>query len=287
MICAGPVCPKNRKLLVMSYAKAWLKWFDVIEAGAAPLSAKMIELADLDRAHDVLDVGTGIGEPAISAALALDSGGRILGVDRDPAMISIAYDRAKESGATNIDFTVADIETMSLGERDFDAILARWSLMFVGDTLGTFRKLAKSLRPGGRLVVAAWAAPGDVPALTLAKKAVHEHFGWPDSTYVVPRAFALSDTKATERTFFDAGFSNVSIEPFPVAFEFASSASFIQYRTDVAGPLWEGMENEPTHVKRAAFKAIENAMQIHRVSSGHYRLVNHAYCIAGRVSEAS
>ena len=81
--------------------------------------------------------------------------------------------------------------------------------------------------------------------------------------------------------------SNVSIEPFPVAFEFASSASFIQYRTDVAGPLWEGMENEPTHVKRAAFKAIENAMQFYRVSSGHYRLVNHAYCIAGRVSEAS
>ena len=68
----------------MSYAKAWLKWFDVIEGGAAPLSARMIQLANLKRSHDVLDIGTGIGEPAVSVVLALDHDVRVLAIDRDP-----------------------------------------------------------------------------------------------------------------------------------------------------------------------------------------------------------
>lgn len=266
----------------MSYANAWLKWFDVIERGAAPLSARMIELANLKRAHDVLDVGTGIGEPAVSAAFALGHGGRVLAIDHDPEMIAIARDRAEKLDVPNIDFAVSDVESMDLAPCRFDAILARWSLMSVQDKISVFSKLAEALRTGGHLVAAAWASPNDVPALTLAKKAVHEHFGWPDSAYVLPKAFAMSDIGATEQVFIDAGFHSVSAEPFPVAYEFTSPASFIQYRLDVAGPLWECMNKEPAEVKDAAFRAIEQAMQPFRIADNLYRLVNHAYCISGQ-----
>jgi ubiquinone/menaquinone biosynthesis C-methylase UbiE len=269
----------------MSYANAWLKWFDVIEKGAAPLSARMIELANLKRVHDVLDIGTGIGEPAVSAALALDHDARVLAIDRDPEMIAIARGRAKKFDVPNIDFEVADIESMDLAAYRFDAILARWSLMSVQDKLGVISKLAEALRPGGHLVAAAWASPSDVPALTLAKKAVYEHFGWPDSAYVLPKAFAMSDIGAMEQMFIDAGFHNVSTEPFPVSYQFASPASFIQYRLDVAGPLWEGMDIDSAEMKCAAFQAIEEAMQAYRISDNHYRLVNHAYCISGQISK--
>jgi ubiquinone/menaquinone biosynthesis C-methylase UbiE len=64
------------------YAKAWLKWFDVIEQGAGPLSTRMIELADIGGADTVLDIGTGIGEPALCAAMRLDDNGRVLAIDR-------------------------------------------------------------------------------------------------------------------------------------------------------------------------------------------------------------
>ena len=175
-------------------------------------------------------------------------------------MIAIARDRANACGTPNIKFAVADVESVNLGTCRFDAILARWSLMSIGDTLGILSKLADALRPGGRLVAAAWAAPSDVPALTLAKNTVHEHFGWPDSAYILSKAFALSDTGETKRKFIEAGFNNVTTEPFPVAYEFESPAKFIQYRLDVAGPLWEGMDKETADVKRAAFEAIEQAM---------------------------
>ena len=141
----------------MSYAEAWLKWFDVIEGGAAPLSARMIELAGIDGACDVLDIGTGIGEPAVSAALAMGGGGHVLAVDRDPEMIAAGRQRAEVIGVSTIDFTVAKIETMALAPDSLDAVLARWSLMFVDDLKGVLTKLAGALRPGGHLAAAAWA----------------------------------------------------------------------------------------------------------------------------------
>ena len=62
----------------MSYANAWSKWFDVIEGGAVALSATMIQHAGLTRAKRVLDIGTGLGEPATTAARLLPSGSRML-----------------------------------------------------------------------------------------------------------------------------------------------------------------------------------------------------------------
>jgi ubiquinone/menaquinone biosynthesis C-methylase UbiE len=267
----------------MSYANAWLKWFNVIEGGAAGLSDRMIELGNLKHARDVLDVGTGIGEPAVSAARALSDGGRVLAIDPDLAMVEIARDRAERMGVSNINFTATDVESMSLTASSFDVVLARWSLMFVEDVAGTLRDLAEALRPGGRMIAAVWSSPSEVPALSLAKKAVHEHFGWPDSAYVLPRTFGLSDIGAMEQIFIEAGYLGVSTELFRVAYEFDSAASFIQYRIDVAGPLWDGMEDEPAEVRSAAFQAIEEALQPYRIAGGRYRIENHAYCIAGQV----
>lgn len=48
---------------MVSYADAWLKWFDVIEQGAEPLSMRMVELPGIGGGDKVLDIGTGIGEP--------------------------------------------------------------------------------------------------------------------------------------------------------------------------------------------------------------------------------
>ncbi len=266
----------------MSYAEAWLKWFDVIEGGAAPLSARMIELAGIDGACDVLDIGTGIGEPAVSAALAMGGGGHVLAVDRDPEMIAAGRQRAEVNGVSTIDFTVAKIETMALAPDSLDAVLARWSLMFVDDLKGVLTKLAGALRPGGHLAAAAWDVPGRVPALSLAKTTVLEHFGCPPPAYGPGTAFALSDMVDTEQTLAETGFDNVCSEIFPVAFEFASPAEYIQYRLDVAGPIWNGMAGEPAPVRRRAFAAIQAALQPYRTSNGSYRLVNNAYCLSGR-----
>ena len=49
-------------------ANNWQKWWKTIERGAEKVSRRLIELAEIKPGSRVLDIATGIGEPAITAA---------------------------------------------------------------------------------------------------------------------------------------------------------------------------------------------------------------------------
>lgn len=265
----------------MSYADAWLKWFHVIERGAGDLSARMLDLAHAEEAVKLLDVGTGIGEPAVTAATYMHSFGRVVALDRDPDMINLARARAQARGVDNIDFVVGDMDTPSLASDSMDAILARWSLMFAADLPGTLTDLARILRPGGYLVAACWATSDKVPALSLAKRSAYRYFDWTGPP--ISNAFNLADSKGLRLEFARAGFTHIVCEPVPVVYEFASVADYIQNRLDLTGPLWDGMDSTPRPLRKEAFAAIGAAMQKHKSPVGTYRFENQAYCLAGRV----
>lgn len=267
----------------MSYANAWLKWFDVIEGGAAPLTERMLALSELEGGQQVLDIGTGLGEPALSAAARLNDAGQVLAIDRDSNMIALAQERAKASGASNIDFRTADVEALELAPGSLDVVLARWSLMFVSDLAGALAMLRKALRPGGKMVAATWASADLVPALNLARTAIQKHFHLPSLPEEQPKAFTMSDAQATKRAFLQAGYRNVSLEPFSVAYEFPTADCYIQYRLDVAGPLWDDVGMAPKYAEREARTAIEKAMQPYLISDSQYRFVNEAHCILADV----
>ncbi len=46
-------------------AAGWDKWWDTIERAAQPLSDRLVALADIRPGQAVLDVATGVGEPAL------------------------------------------------------------------------------------------------------------------------------------------------------------------------------------------------------------------------------
>jgi ubiquinone/menaquinone biosynthesis C-methylase UbiE len=71
----------------------------------------------------VLDIATGIGEPAITAAGRVGSSGHILATDISSQMLSVAKERAISSGLQNvIEFKEGDIETIELPTSAFDAL---------------------------------------------------------------------------------------------------------------------------------------------------------------------
>lgn len=266
----------------MSYADAWSKWFDVIEGGASALSAKMIELVDLDHAKNVLDIGTGVGEPAITAALRLPQPARVTAVDSDPKMIAAARKRANRFGVENIDFEVANAETMPLSNRSCDAILARWSLMFVLDKPRMLRRLYSALRPGGRLVTGVWCNADSVPALSLVQRTIYEHFGWPLENRIPQKAFSLADKERTLKLFTDAGFIGMTVTPCEVVYEFGSPADYIQYRKDVSDVGWSQMADKTDEDWDAVYEAIERKLESCSTAEGRCRIVSHAYCIMGQ-----
>ncbi len=46
----------------------WEKWWETFERGAQHVSDRLVVLAEVQPGHRVLDVATGIGEPAVTAA---------------------------------------------------------------------------------------------------------------------------------------------------------------------------------------------------------------------------
>ena len=149
-----------------SVAPAWLKWWKTIEKGTEKVSIRLVELAEIKRGSRVVDIATGIGEPAITAAKKIDSGlnGHILATDISSQMLSIARQRASFLGLQDvIEFREGDAETIDLPPSAFDAALCRFGLMFLPNLKVGLINIYQSLLEGGHFATAVWASPEKVP----------------------------------------------------------------------------------------------------------------------------
>jgi ubiquinone/menaquinone biosynthesis C-methylase UbiE len=127
----------------------------------APVVEQMLARAALKRGERILDLGTGTGAVTFQAAPLVGSDGRLTGIDISPDMLRIAQRRAAELGLKNAEFREGSAELIPAENASFDVVLACLSLMYVIDRAAAARQIARVLRPGGRLVAAVWAAPGE------------------------------------------------------------------------------------------------------------------------------
>lgn len=113
----------------------------------------------------VLEVGCSNGY--ISEYLHGQSGCNILGLDYADVAIAQAQARTRDK-ESSLSFRCADLIRDELPDGDFDTILAIDSIYFMGDYNKTLAKLNANLKPGGRLIIAAFQArEDDEPAILL------------------------------------------------------------------------------------------------------------------------
>nr|MBI3614142.1 methyltransferase domain-containing protein [Nitrospirota bacterium] len=93
-------------------AAGWKKWWKTMEHCAKPVSERLVKLAEIGVGHCVLDVATGIGEPAVTAARKVGPTGKVVATDQAPLMLAIAKERAVELGLTNLEFHEVDAEVL-------------------------------------------------------------------------------------------------------------------------------------------------------------------------------
>jgi len=103
----------------------------------------------------VLEVGCSNGH--ITEYLHEKAGCQILGLDYADAAIAQAQERTRDKAAT-LNFRCADLIQDELPGGDYDVVLAIDSIYFMGDYNKTLSKLNTRLRPGGRMIIAAFQA---------------------------------------------------------------------------------------------------------------------------------
>jgi 2-polyprenyl-3-methyl-5-hydroxy-6-metoxy-1,4-benzoquinol methylase len=77
--------------------------------------------------------------------------GSVTGVDFDPQIVDLAHQDAKDAGARNVEYHVADARVFDGGP--FDLIYCRFLLSHVGEPDSVLARMRQLARPGGRIAV--------------------------------------------------------------------------------------------------------------------------------------
>lgn len=262
-------------------SSGWEKWWETLETGARHISQKLLEMGAVEPGHRVLDIATGIGEPALSAARRVGPRGRVVGCDQAAGMLDIARRRATQEGLNNITFLATDGESLTGLDTEFDAVLCRWGLMFFPDVKASLSRIHEVLVPGGRVAAAVWSTPDRVPSISFAMRTVADQVQAPPPPPDMPNPFALADPDMLRRLFDESGFRDIVIETIPVTFSMPSAEAYTAFTQDIAAPVVALVEGQSPGRQAEIWSLLTEAVREFETGDGSIQFENEAICITG------
>jgi SAM-dependent methyltransferase len=201
-----------------SVAAGWESGADVFYDGALPVSHWMVDRLQPQPGQTILELAAGRGDVGFLAAELLHPGGKLISSDGAEAMVEAARRRAAQLGIGNVEFKPIDLEWIDAKLATIDGLLCRFGYMHAVDPEHALREARRVLRPGGKAVIAIWAAPEDNPWLSALPTAAEELGLAPPKAEGEPGAFALSASGTIEELLEDAGFDAPTVEPIELTF---------------------------------------------------------------------
>jgi ubiquinone/menaquinone biosynthesis C-methylase UbiE len=195
--------------------EAWDAIADGYDRHVAPqeidLANEALRLAGLEPGERFLDVAAGPGGLSLPAARL---GAEVLATDWSPAMIERFEARADHEGMRNAKGRVMDCHALDLPNDSFDVTGSQFGVMLVPDQARALYEMARVTKPGGRVLLIAYALPAELDFLQIflgALKAVTPDFpGLPDDP--PPLEFQVADPEVLRERLTDAGLRDVRVE---------------------------------------------------------------------------
>jgi SAM-dependent methyltransferase len=237
-----------------------------------PASARLVRFAQVKPGDRFLDVGTGTGNLALTAAR---EGAVATGIDLTPNLIEAAK-RHSQLLKLNVEWHEGDAEALPFKDASFDVVASQFAHMFAPRPEVALGEMLRVLRPGGRIAFATWPAeslPGRMFAFQ-AKMAppppgVPPVTQWGDSQVVRTRLGEKVRDVRFERGTFSANalgprhfmaFQEANVGPLKATVESFKSdpAGLERFRNEYAAmvePYFDGNEVRHDYLMTRAIKA--------------------------------
>ena len=243
-----------------------------------PYGRRLIELADVHRGMWVLDVATGPGEPALTAAKRVGPNGVVIGIDFSNSMLRAAARRARAAGFHHVQFRRMDAEHLKVPAMSFDRVFCRFGLMLLPDAERALAEMQRVLVPGGLAAIAVWSTQRKVNTLGVVREVLVEHNAFHPSP-AAPDFFRFGKPGVLERALRAVGFRHVRTERMTREWVFADADEF-----------WDSLKRGPSlrralaGLTRAQQEAIKGEV-LRRISRferrGRLRIPNEAVLAVG------
>ena len=196
----GAVLEKNTKVAGMwsSGGRAYDEVSRGVEEGIRHCVLRLAPQKD----EQILDIATGTGLTARNIGR---SGAEVTGVDIAQGLLDAAREISEEEGLS-IDWRLGDAEKLPFADASFDAAASTFGIMFASNQEAAISELARVVRPGGRVAIAAWLP--DSTAVKLRQVVAPFVPPPPQTTSPPPSPFNWGDVewiKRTLGTYFEVG----------------------------------------------------------------------------------
>jgi ubiquinone/menaquinone biosynthesis C-methylase UbiE len=157
-----------------------------------------------------LDVAAGSGALSIPASRL---GATVLAIDQSPRMLELLRARATSEGLA-IETRVMDGHTLDLEDNSFDIAGSQFGVMLFPDMPKGIREMTRVVRPGGRVLMSAYADPHRIDFLCFlvtAVQSVRPAFTGPPMD-PPPLPFQLQDPERLRTELANAGLTEIRVE---------------------------------------------------------------------------
>jgi len=261
-------------------AAGWGRRAAFLQRSAMPVTRWMLDAATLEPGQTVLELAAGPAETGLMAAEAIAPGGRLICTDVAEPMLEVARARAAELGRRNVEFRVLDAESIAIETASIDAVLCRWGYMLLADPEAALRETRRVLRPGGRVALAAWAAPTRNPWISLcARELVRRGVAEPPEPGA-PGMFAFAEPGLIEALLGATGFYEVEVEELALGLEYESFGEWWEVTADLNRPLADAVATLPREGVRDLRAELERLYAPYGQPDGSLRVPGHVLAAA-------
>lgn len=196
------------------------------------MGEQLCEAVDVRSGQKVLDVATGSGNTAISAARRFCE---TTGIDYVPDLIEQAKQRAAAEGL-DVAFEVGDAENLPYHDASFDAVVSTVGVMFAPDQEKAAQELLRVCKPGGKIGMANWVPDGYVGNMF---RTVGKHFPPPPGVKPPP----LWGTEDRLQELLGDGVSSFDYTRRTYIFRYLSADHFIEHFRFYYGPMHKAFDS--------------------------------------------